>query len=54
MIKAVSGIGTIPDADVIKLTKPYEWYVIKNELATHSIYGHIARAPAKRLFLLIT
>ena len=29
MIKTVSGIGTIPDAYVIKLTKPYEWYVKK-------------------------
>jgi len=47
MIKTVSGIGTIPDAYVIKLSEPYEWYVIENELATHSIYGHVINQLTK-------
>ena len=47
LIKTVSGIGTIPDAYVIKLTEPYEWYVIENELATHSIYGHVINQLTK-------
>jgi hypothetical protein len=47
MIKTASGIGTIPDAYVIKLTEPYEWYVIENELATHSIYDHVVNQLTK-------
>jgi hypothetical protein len=47
LIKTASGIGTIPDAYVLKLSKPYEWYVIENELATHSIYGHVINQLTK-------
>jgi predicted transport protein len=46
-LKSTSGIGSIPDAYVIKLTEPYEWYVIENELATHSIYGHVVNQLTK-------
>ncbi len=42
-----SGIGSIPDAYVIKLSKPYEWYIIENELATHPIYDHIVKQLTK-------
>lgn len=46
-LKSRSGIGSIPDAYVIKLSKPYEWYVIENELATHPIYDHIVKQLTK-------
>ena len=36
-----SGIGSIPDAYVISLSKAYEWYVVENELASHPVYKHI-------------
>jgi hypothetical protein len=42
-----SGIGSIPDAYVITLSKPYKWYVIENELASHSIYDHIVKQLTK-------
>jgi hypothetical protein len=47
LIKTASGIGTIPDAYVLRLSQPYEWYVIENELATHSIYGHVINQLTK-------
>jgi hypothetical protein len=47
LIRTVSGIGSIPDAYVIKLSEPYEWYVIENELATHPIYDHVVRQLTK-------
>jgi len=36
-----SGIAVIPDAYVITLSKPYEWYIVENELASHPVYPHI-------------
>lgn len=36
-----SGIGSIPDAYVISLSKPYQWYIVENELASHQVYKHI-------------
>jgi hypothetical protein len=33
-LKSASGIGSIPDAYVIELAEPYQWFVIENELAT--------------------
>jgi len=42
-LKSKSGIGSIPDAYVIKLSKPYQWYVVENELASHPVYDHIVR-----------
>lgn len=36
-----SGIASIPDAYVITLSKPYEWYIVENELASHPVYSHI-------------
>ncbi len=41
VLKTPSGIGSIPDAYVIRLSKPSEWYVVENELSTHSVYNHI-------------
>jgi hypothetical protein len=29
-LKSASGIGSIPDAYVIDLAEPYQWYVIEN------------------------
>jgi predicted transport protein len=42
-----SGIGSIPDAYVISVSKPYQWYVVENELASHPIYDHIVRQLTK-------
>jgi len=42
-----SGIATIPDAYVITLSKPYEWYVVENELSSHPIYDHIVKQLTK-------
>ena len=46
-LKSRSGIGSIPDAFVIKLSKPYQWYVVENELASHPVYDHIVRQLTK-------
>jgi predicted transport protein len=40
-LKSKSGIGSIPDAYVITLSKPYQWYIVENELAVHQVYKHI-------------
>jgi hypothetical protein len=47
LIKTASGIGSIPDAYVIDLAEPFEWYVIENELATHPVYDHVVRQLTK-------
>jgi len=41
VLKSRSGIGSIPDAYVITLSKPYQWYIVENELATHRVYEHV-------------
>jgi len=46
-LKSKSGIGSIPDAYVIKLSKPYEWYVVENELSSHPIFDHIVKQLTK-------
>lgn len=46
-LKSASGIGSIPDAYVINLAEPREWYVIENELATHPVYEHIVKQLSK-------
>lgn len=40
-LKSRSGIASIPDAYVITLSKPYKWYIVENELASHPVYSHI-------------
>jgi len=35
------GIASIPDAYVITLSKPYKWYIVENELASHPVYSHV-------------
>jgi predicted transport protein len=47
VLKTVSGIGSIPDAYVIALSKPHRLYVVENELATHPIYDHIVKQLTK-------
>jgi predicted transport protein len=42
-----SGIAAIPDAYVITLSKPYEWYIVENELASHPVYSHIVPQVSK-------
>ena len=42
-----SGIGSIPDAYVITLCKPYDWYIVENELASHRVYEHIVPQISK-------
>ena len=46
-LKSKSGIGSIPDAYVITLSKPYQWYVVESELASHPVYDHIVRQLTK-------
>ncbi len=46
-LKSASGIGSIPDAYVVDLAEPYQWYVIENELATHPVYDHIVKQLTK-------
>jgi hypothetical protein len=46
ILKTISGIGTIPDAYVICLSRK-EWYVVENELASHPIYDHIVKQLTK-------
>jgi len=45
-LRSVSGIGSIPDAYVINLSRN-EWYVVENELSTHPIYDHIVKQLTK-------
>jgi hypothetical protein len=40
-LTTTSGKGSVPDAIVIDLTEPYQWYIVENELSSHSIYDHI-------------
>ena len=47
VLKTTSGIGSIPDAYVINLSKPSEWYVVENELASHPVYDHIVKQLTK-------
>jgi len=42
-----SGIASIPDAYVITLSKPYQWYIVENELASHPVYSHIVPQISK-------
>jgi len=42
-----SGIAAIPDAYVITLSKPYEWYIVENELSAHPVYSHIVPQISK-------
>ncbi len=46
-LKSKSGIASIPDAYVINLSRPYEWYIIENELASHEVYDHIVPQVSK-------
>ncbi len=46
-LKSKAGIGSIPDAYVIKLSKPFDWYVVENELAFHPIYDHVVKQLTK-------
>jgi predicted transport protein len=46
-LKSKSGIASIPDAYVITLSKPYEWYIVENELSTHPVYSHIVPQISK-------
>jgi hypothetical protein len=46
VLKTTSGIGSIPDAYVINLSKS-ELYVVENELSTHPVYDHIVRQLTK-------
>lgn len=46
-IKTASGIGSIPDAYVININEPVQWYVVENELATHPVYDHIVKQLSK-------
>ena len=43
VLKAASGIGSIPDAYVIDFSKPSKFYVVENELSSHPVYDHIVK-----------
>jgi hypothetical protein len=47
-----SGIGGIPDAYVITLSKPYRWYIVENELSSHDVYEHIVGQVTKFMSLI--
>jgi hypothetical protein len=47
VLKTAAGIGSIPDAYLIDLSKPYEWYVAENELSTHPVYDHSVKQLTK-------
>jgi len=47
ILKSASGIGSIPDAYVISLSKPSEWYVVENELSTHPVFDHVVKQLTK-------
>ena len=40
-LKSLGGVGSIPDAYAITLTKPQNWYLVEVELSSHSIFNHI-------------
>ena len=40
-LKSKAGIASLPDAYVITLSKPYQWFVVENELSIHPVYSHI-------------
>jgi len=46
VLKTVSGIGSIPDAYVINLSRA-ELYVVEIELASHPVYDHIVKQLTK-------
>jgi len=46
VLKTASGIGSIPDAYVINLSKS-ELYVVENELASHPVYDHVMKHLTK-------
>ena len=51
-LKSKSGLGGIPDAYAITLSKPYVWFIVENELASHDVYDHIV-AQVSRFMSLI-
>jgi hypothetical protein len=46
ILRSASGVGSIPDAYVISLSKS-EWYVVENELSSHPVYDHIVNQLTK-------
>ena len=46
-LKSKHGIISIPDGYIIKLSKPYAWYIVEVELSTHPIYDHIVAQLSK-------
>jgi hypothetical protein len=46
-LKSKAKIGSIPDAYVVCLSKPYTWYIVENELASHRVYEHIVPQISK-------
>jgi predicted transport protein len=46
ILKAASGISSIPDAYVISLSRS-ELYIVENELASHPVYDHIVKQLTK-------
>jgi len=47
ILRTKLGIGSIPDAYVVTLSKPYQWYIVENELAVHQVYQHIVPQVSK-------
>jgi len=40
-LKSLGGVGSIPDAYAITLTKPQNWFLVEIELSSHSLFNHI-------------
>jgi len=46
-LSSKAGIAAIPDAYVISLSKPFKWYIVEIELASHPLYEHIVSQLTK-------
>ncbi len=48
LLRTLDGSGTIPDGFVVDLASR-SWYIIEAELASHSVWNHIAPQIAKQI-----
>jgi len=46
VLKAFSGIGSIPDAYVVSPSQ-HRWFIVEIELSSHPVYDHIVRQLTK-------
>jgi len=46
-LESKAGIVSIPDAYVISLSKPPQWFIVENELSSHPVFEHIVPQLSK-------